>query len=161
MAPFGEREMTPEEPQGSGTKGPPEQAGSQQGTACSGNRTGINRVRLWTARTMSDQLAPRLACVSFPKMSRVERGLHGDRTPRVPTGGSHFLAAETRDPVKGEHFLLRIGDPTLVGTMGGRPAANGSGARRRGHRACVRAHQRCHKHRPRCHRLWRGADLQL
>lgn len=57
---------------------------------------------------MSDQLAPRLACVSFPKMSRVERGLHGDRMPRVPTGGSHFLAAETRDPVKGEHFLLRI-----------------------------------------------------
>lgn len=55
---LGVREMTPEEPQGSGTKGPPERAGSQQGTACSGNRTGINRVRPWTARTISDQLAP-------------------------------------------------------------------------------------------------------
>lgn len=95
MAPFGEREMTPEEPQGSGTKGPPEQAGSQQGTACSGNRTGINRVRLWTARTMSDQLGPGAGVCLISR--NVSRGEKPARRPHAPCPRERKPLPRSRD----------------------------------------------------------------
>lgn len=101
---------------------------------------------------------PGQAWVSPPEMSCVETGLGGNRTSRIPTRGSRFLEAETRDPVKGVRFLLHIRDPTLTGTTGGRPAANCSGRRRADHGPRARPHQRRHEPSKTSRRL-QGAGL--